>query len=207
MSDNGHISGSGWGFEFAILLVAVVACVAYFFLPAREIAADKQVHANQATGGALVIQQSSHVYDAMVRYINDGAHQGQMTLDANPVTGIFSEYMEAGKPPLAHPGFFEYPDSPGARWVLNSRFVPDGKDQEWYGLVLPGIKKSLCQKLNAILHKDDVNAQPPVSVPTREQWISGRVELKGADSRLARRDGCAATSDGEYVFYRALIRR
>ena len=155
----------------------------------------------------MVIQQSSQVYDAMIRCLNDGATQGPMTLDANPATGVFSDFLDTGKPPLAHPGVFENPENPKSKWSLNPRLVPEEKDQEWYGVMLPGIKKSLCQKLNAILHKDDLNAEPALSVYTKEQWISGRVELTGVDPRLARRDGCAAANDGEYVFYRAMIRR
>jgi len=197
----------GFGIEAGIVIVALLAALVYWITPGADTAKQKELAANQETGGALLIQQSSTVYDAMVRYLNDGGHKNVMTLDANPTSGIFAEHLESGRPPNAHPGFFEHAENAGAKWMLNDRFIPEQKDQEWYGLVLAGLKKSLCQRLNAILHKDAVNAEPAHSVYTREQWISGRVELNGADSRLTRRDGCAAASDGDYVFYRAMIRR
>lgn len=200
-------SGRGLGFEVVVLLITVVGAVVYYLVPVPDIGGQRQASASQAAGAALVIQQSSHVYDAMIRCLNDGAFQGPMTLDANPTTGVFSDFFDAGRPPVAHPGFFENPGSVWAKWSLNPRVVLEARGQEWYGVMLPGIKKVLCQKLNAILHKDDLNAEPVLSVYTKEQWISGSVELKGSDPRLARRDGCAAATDGEYVFYRAMIRR
>ena len=195
---------SGLGVSF---LVGAVAGVFYYFISHAGSTTEEQLAANQFAGGALVIQQSSQVYDAMIRYLNDGRSSRQMTLDSDQATGIFSDYLEAGRPPVPHPGFFEQPEIYNSRWMLTAHLIPENQRDDWYGVVLPGIKKSLCQKLNAILHKDDVNTEPVVSVYTKEQWVSARVELQGSDPRLARRDGCAAASDGGFVFYRVMVRR
>ncbi|MEY3200751.1 MAG: hypothetical protein RIR70_301, partial [Pseudomonadota bacterium] len=206
-SQTGQRDAPGFGIEAGIIVICVIGALVYYVSPGADGGNQKQNEASQVTGGTLVIQQSSQVYDAMVRFLSDGGYKNAMTLDNHPTTGIFAEFLESGRPPVAHPGVFEHPENAASKWVLNPRLVldhtdsKDQKDQEWYGLVLPGIKKPLCQKLNAILHKDEVNAEPAVSVYSKEQWIGGRIELAGADSRLARRDGCAAASDGEFVFY------
>lgn len=200
-------NASGLGLPVLIVLAGALAGLAYYLSPSVGSAVDERASASQIAGGTLVIHQSSQVYDAMIRFLNDGGRHDRMTLDSHPDTGLFSAYLETGRVPEALPGFFEHPEEIAAKWVLGREFLPRGEVEPWFGLILPGIKKPLCQKLNAVLHKDDVNADPAVSVYTREQWISGRVVLDGADSRLARRDGCAAASDGAFVYYRAMIRR
>lgn len=197
----------GISLEVFIVLAGLLAGVGWYLAPAPDVHVKHGASANQAVGGTLVIQQSSQVYDAIIRYINDGGVQSLMTLDTHPRTGLFAPYFESGPPPVAPKGAFEPGASHDAKWFLNNQMQIKPGDDEWFALILPGIKKPLCQRLNTILHKDDVNAEPAPSVYTKEQWIGGAVVLEGADPRLARRDGCAAAGSGDYVFYRMMVRR
>jgi hypothetical protein len=203
--DRGRKWDNNW--PIIVTIVFVVAAAGFFWESSSSASQESDLEANQLVGAALLVHQTSQLAGHVTPVLREDSHRPESLIVGRPLDGALADELGLAAPQPPHRGFFLRPEGPDANWFINRSFRLSQDGEDWFALVLPGVKKQLCQSLNAMLHEDDLNTEPVRSVYAKEQWIGGYIVLNDVDLRLSRREGCASALGGEYIFYMLMISR
>lgn len=207
-----HEKSSGFvGVVFlAIALIGVV--IAALAAMSRGNPSGVGAEANSSTA-SIVIKQGSDLKNAFAQLLVDpGLRPQDITFDMNASTGLFSPGFKVAAIPLPPPTALTTSGA-GTLFAYNRRvFIPGlGSDLRYdFVAVLGNVRLDVCQAINRNLYSDALTAPPAVSGSTQADWTDTATQptvddtTKTATNYVGRPEGCVASSDGKYMYYKVL---
>lgn len=215
------------GFIQAALLfgIALMTAVLGGFALANR-SPTSQTDVEQAkVNASVILKQASDLRDGVARYSSDfGSSAVEDNLDFTLVgpNGLFDPTARYASPQIMPTSAFTLgpatvinaPGDPGpltaGHWYLN-RATP-GNGLGGPGLdpmvVLPGLRADVCSRVNNLLYGLPVTGAIPVSTGATADWANDTTSVDGGISALAAvagwPEGCVETSDGGYVYFKAV---
>lgn len=164
-----------------------------------------------ATLADVLVKQTDDYRLGLERFLSEGRYRpADMTFDEVPGTGLFNtvpgrQYVSKHRPPsdalASGPGEYRYNKQVKLPGVANANL-------DDFVVVLGDVKLGVCRKVNQLLHKDTDASSIAVSSQTLLQWTSGGpIDDSGitAPTYAGRPEGCVMTSDGKYLYFKALV--
>jgi hypothetical protein len=164
------------------------------------------------TNAAVLMKQSSDFKAGFDRLLTTGTVTAtQITFDTNATTGLFNptpgaQYAVLHTPPagVAQSGTPAYTYNP------NIKLPSIGSNSAADGVVVVGnISLAVCNQINTQLYNDAATNTPATSTGSSASWTgTAAIDDSGLTTNgnfyNGRPEGCVKTSDGQYVYYKAL---
>lgn len=185
----------------AIALIAIVmVAIAYMSRSSTSGVSDQ----GAKTNASVLLKQSADFKSGFDRLLVSGTvTPTQVTWDTTPVTGLFDPaagYAILQTPPAAAqstPQPYTY-----SKLVTLAGVGTGAADNV---LTLGNLTLAVCQQINKALFNDLVAAAPPATTATTAQWTTAPSAIAdGTGGKSGRSEGCVGTSDGGYVYYKAM---
>jgi hypothetical protein len=205
------------GFAGAVFLSIALISIVIASLSYMSRSRASGVTAETATLSAGVILK--HGADLKNGYslmqVATGLSPVSITFDNDLQTGLFNQSegrhfaSDAPPPPKAYvgplPGIFAY------TYTTHAILPGIGGTSAYSVLITLGnLAPPVCKSLNHILYNDSMDLEPASSSATYSEWKSGtggsgfNDSTTAASNYINRSEGCIKTSDGVYVYYKAL---
>jgi hypothetical protein len=193
----------------AIALIGIViAAIAAMSRSSSSGAADQSVRTNVA----VLLKQASDFKNGFDRMIISGVPASSVTFDTTAGSGLFdptpgAQYSVNHKAP----GALFMPSATVSYYYSTFIQVPDiGSPAAPDAVVTAGpITLLACQSINKILYNDLITGSPATSSGSLSAWTSLPSAIDDSTSSAVnysgRPEGCVATSDGSYVYYKVLM--
>jgi hypothetical protein len=210
-SDRGFV---GVVFLAIALIVIVTASIATMSRSSASGTADESFKATSS----IILKQSADLKDAFDRMIvASNLSASQITFDDQATTGIFnptSEPRYAIRPMIPSIGLVNTSSVATYSYAKGVRLPGVGADARADYIITAGdLNLKTCQSINRQRYGDVLSAAPAVSTGSLAVWfpaIPGGVAtvddsaITATNYRL-RPEGCVQTSDGKYVYYKAVV--
>ena len=216
------------GFIQAALLfgIALMTAVLGGFALANR-SPTSQTDVEQAkVNASVILKQASDLRDGVARYSSDfGSSAVENTMDFSLTSnqGLFDPAARYASPQIMPTSAFvagpatviNPPGSPGpltaGHWYLNRATTGNGLASASVDpmVVLPGLRSDVCGRVNNLLYGITPNvASIPVSTGDTADWANDTTSADGGISALAAvagwPEGCVATADGDYVYFKVV---
>ena len=166
---------------------------------------------------SVMMKQTSDMKDGFDRMlITTGLTADAVTFDANTTTGLFNptsgaQYAVKGIPPAS--SVKADPTLPnGIEYTYNKTVKLPGVGDtslEDYVVTLHGVNLLTCQAINHALFNDLLTATPASSGGSSTGWSTTPASIDDSANTAInynlRSEGCVASSDGDYIYYKAMV--
>ncbi len=212
------------GFIQAALLfgIALMTAILGGFALANRTPTSQTDSEQAKVNASVILKQASDLRDGVARYASDnGASSISATLDFSTTSnvGLFDPTAGYASPQIMPTSVFATgatttilaPSATAAgHWHLNKTTVGNGLATVAADpmVVLPDIRLDVCQRINNILYGEAVTATPAAGTGALTTWTGNTNAGISAVGAIANRpEGCVATSDTKYVYFKTVQER
>lgn len=164
------------------------------------------------TNASVLLKQGSDFKAGFDRLLTTGTvTASQITFDTNSTTGLFNPAPGAQYAVLHTPPAGAVMSGTPAFSYNNKIKLPNiGSPSVADGVVTAiNISLAVCQQINNTLYNDGLGATPASSAGAADGWststaIDDSAVTAGVTNYYGRPEGCIKSSDGQYVYYKAL---